>query len=72
MPMYEIRILKNDRYSASLIVEQHHISDHGAVRTASKLAGGHWFEVWRALDCIYGLPSGRTSAASASSDSRNL
>jgi hypothetical protein len=72
MPMYEIRILNDDHYSASLIMEQHHLSDHAAVRAATKLAGGQWFEVWRGIDCIYGLPSGRAGAARASSNSRNL
>lgn len=59
MQLYEIRILKDDHYSAAMIVEQHHADDHSAITAASRLADGRWFEVWRDLDCVHGLASGR-------------
>ena len=61
MPLYEIRLLKDDHYSSTMIIEQHHIDDHAAVRAAARLAASPWFEVWRDIDCIYGLASGRAN-----------
>lgn len=51
MREYEIRVLSSGH--ATLIIEQTHLSDHAAVRTARKFAGDRHFEVWRGLDCIY-------------------
>ncbi|HVW72527.1 MAG TPA: hypothetical protein VHC39_02720 [Rhizomicrobium sp.] len=62
MPAYEIRILKDDRYSAARIHEQDLIDDEAAISAASRLAGGAPFEVWRDLDCVYGLASARPLA----------
>jgi len=59
MQVYEIRLLKDDRYSAKFVVEEMHLNDHAAVRAAGKLAKGSPFEVWRDLDCVYGLASAR-------------
>ncbi len=52
MHEYEIRIL-SARHTIA-IIEEVHFNDHGAVRSAKKLAGDRHFEVWRGLDCIYG------------------
>ena len=62
MPEYEIRVLKADRYSASIILEQFHADDEAAVGAASRLAKGAPFEVWHDLDCVYGLASNRPAA----------
>jgi hypothetical protein len=59
MPEYEILILKNDHTSASFIFEQTYADDYAAVRAAAKFAGANLFEVWRDIDCIYGLRSDR-------------
>jgi hypothetical protein len=63
MLVYEIRVLKADRYSPSIILEQSHTDDEAAVGAASRLARGAPFEVWRDLDCVYGLASNRPAAA---------
>jgi hypothetical protein len=62
MPEYEIRVLKADRYSSSVVLEQFHTDDEAAVGAASRLANGAAFEVWRDLDCVYGLASNRPAA----------
>jgi hypothetical protein len=49
---YEIRILSAGHTIA--VIEEMHFNDHGAVRSAKKIAGDRRFEVWRGLDCIYG------------------
>lgn len=73
MPQYQIRILKDDFYSASLIIDQIYINDHAAIAAASKMAGGRpLFEVWRDLECIYGLPSGSTKFAMAEPRSNSV
>jgi hypothetical protein len=59
MPEYEICVLNADRYSAVLIQEQMLANDETAIIAASRLASGAPFEVWRDLDCIYGLASAR-------------
>jgi hypothetical protein len=59
MPEYEIVILKSDHTKASFIFEQTHADDFAAVRAAAKFAGANLFEVWRDIECIYGLPSDR-------------
>ncbi len=59
MQVYEIRLLKDDRYSAKFVRDQMHLNDHAAIRAAAKLAKGSPFEVWRDLDCVYGLASDR-------------
>jgi hypothetical protein len=48
---YEIRVQSVGHTTA--IIEEVHFSDHGAVRSAKKLAGDNPFEVWRGLDCVY-------------------
>ena len=53
MQEYEIRILKTDRTSDT-VIEVIHLNDHAAIRAAKKFAGTRPFEVWRGLDCIYG------------------
>lgn len=59
MPAYEIRILNDDRYSAAMIQEQILANDEAAISHAAGLAGAAPFEVWRDLDCVYGLASER-------------
>lgn len=51
MREYEIRVLSGGR--PTLIIEEIHLSDHSAVRSARKFAGERPFEVWRGIDCIY-------------------
>ena len=51
MREYEIRVLSSGH--ATLIIEQTHLSDHAAIRSARKFAGDRPFEVWRGVDCIY-------------------
>jgi hypothetical protein len=64
MPEYEIRVLKADRYSSAIILEQSFGDDEAAIGAALLLARGAEFEVWRDLDCVYGLASNRPVAAS--------
>jgi hypothetical protein len=59
MPDYEIRLLNDDRYSAAKIHEQTLMDDDAAIALASRMADGAPFEVWRDLDCVYGLASAR-------------
>jgi hypothetical protein len=63
MQVYEIRILQADR-STALVIEMLHLSDHAAIRAGKKIAEARPFEVWRDLECLYGVghashPSGR-------------
>lgn len=60
MREYEIRVLSSGH--ATVIIEQTHLSDHAAVRSARKFAGNLPFEVWRGLDCIY-APEKKARAA---------
>ncbi|HEY1876304.1 MAG TPA: hypothetical protein VGG66_02505 [Rhizomicrobium sp.] len=55
MPEYEIRVLKTDCHSPSVIFEQSYSDDEAAVRAASGFANGAAFEVWRDLDRVDGL-----------------
>ena len=59
MPDYEIRLLKDDRYSAATIHQRTLSDDEAAISVAAELAQGAPFEVWRDLDCVYGLASAR-------------
>ena len=59
MPDYEIRLLNDDRYSAAMIHQRTLSDDEAAIAAAARLADGAPFEVWRDLDCIYGLASAR-------------
>jgi hypothetical protein len=59
VPEYHIRVLNEDRYSVSSIVDTTQWNDHAAIKVASKLAEGSPFEVWRELVCIHGLASDR-------------
>ena len=59
MPDYEIRVLNDDRYSAATIHERSLMDDEAAIHAAIRLAAGAPFEVWRDLDCVYGLASAR-------------
>ena len=54
MREYEICILQNNG-SPSLIAMEMQLSDHAAIRSATKLAAGRRFQVWRGGDCIYGM-----------------
>jgi len=57
MHEYEIRVLSAGH--TAIILEEVHLSDHAAVRSARKFAGERAFEVWRGLDCIYETPTTR-------------
>lgn len=59
MPEYEICVLNADRYSAAMILEHTLLDDDAAISAAARLADGAPFEVWRDLDCVYGLASAR-------------
>jgi hypothetical protein len=63
MPEYEIRVLKSDCHSSSLIFEQSYIDDETAFMAAAGYANGAAFEVWRDLDRIDGLFPSRAAAA---------
>lgn len=52
MHEYEIRILRTDR-STDTMIEGTHLDDHAAIRAARKFAEARPFEVWQDLDCIY-------------------
>jgi len=54
---YEIRVLNSGH--ATMIIEENHLNDHAAIRSARKYAADRPFEVWRDDDCIYSLPSAR-------------
>jgi hypothetical protein len=60
---YEVRIVMEGRTRA--LIELNHINDHAAVRSATKLANGSAFEVWRGLDCIYSKEKNRDQEISA-------
>jgi hypothetical protein len=51
---YEIRVL-NNRLSTSLIMKTTQLNDYSAVQAGRKMADGQPFEVWRDLQCVYGL-----------------
>jgi hypothetical protein len=59
MPEYEIRVLNDDRYSVAKTHERILMDDETAISVAMGLACGSPFEVWRELECIYGLASAR-------------
>lgn len=59
MPDYEIRVLNDDRYSAAKIHQRTLMDDEAAISAAVRLASGAPFEVWRDLECVYGLASER-------------
>lgn len=65
MPEYEIHVLKDDRYSAAAIHARILTDDDAAISQGLHLAGGAPFEVWRDLDCIYGLASARPMSRAA-------
>ena len=52
MPEYEIRVLKDDRYSAAMIHQRILMDDDAAISQGQRLAGSAPFEVWRELDCV--------------------
>lgn len=60
MHEYEIRILRADKSTAT-VLEVMHLNDHAAIRSARKIAEARPFEVWRDLDCIYGRAAERDS-----------
>lgn len=53
MQEYEIRILRADKTTAT-VIEVMHLNDNAAIRSARAIANGQAFEVWRGLDCVYG------------------
>jgi hypothetical protein len=71
VPEYEIVVLKNDCTSTSFIFEQTHSDDYAAVRAAARFAGANLFEVWRGIECIYGVSSDR-NILPMTSDYRHL
>lgn len=63
MQLYEIRLLRDDR-STKFVLAQMHLDDHAAIRAASRMSKGASFEVWRELECVFGLMSDDTTIAS--------
>ena len=69
MQRYEIRVLGIDGRTA-LITAETHWNDAAAICSAKRLAQGRKVEVWRGMDCIFGLdpcqvlthPPNRTAA----------
>jgi len=59
MPAYEICVLKDDRYSAAATHQRILLDDEAAISQGQRLAGSAPFEVWRGLDCVWGLASTR-------------
>lgn len=58
MHEYEIRVLNTDG-STALVCEEVQLHDTAAIRSASRIALGRPFEVWRGLDCIRPAPGSR-------------
>lgn len=56
MHEYEIRILSAGH--PVTIIEEMHLSDHAAIRSARKYAADKPFEVWRGLECVFGTQTG--------------
>jgi len=54
--LYEIRILDEDGKTA-LIASEVRLNDSAAIRSARVISGSRKFEVWRGMDCIYGMGS---------------
>jgi hypothetical protein len=76
MREYEIRILRADKTTAS-VIEVIHLNDNAAIRAAKKIAEARPFEVWRDLDCIYGRadsawPADRSAAQGTSGQNRGM
>ena len=61
MREYEIRVLSSGH--TTMIIEQTHLSDHAAVRSARNFAGDRPFEVWQGTDCIYAPSKAASTAA---------
>ena len=53
MQQYEIRILKADGSTATILAAVQ-LNDNAAIRSAKKIADGRLFEVWRGMNCLYG------------------
>ena len=54
MQVYEIRVVEDDGKTA-LIASEIQLSDKAAIRSGKEMSAGRKFEVWRGMDCIYGL-----------------
>ena len=54
MQSYEIRVLEDDG-KTSLIASEVQLSDSAAIRSGKGISAGRKFEVWRGMDCIYGV-----------------
>ena len=54
MNVYEIRVLSADGKTSFIASEVRH-NDNAAIRTAQQIFGGRKLEVWRGMDCIYGM-----------------
>ena len=65
MQEYEIRILRADKSTAT-VIEVMHLNDNAAIRSARTIANSHPFEVWRGLDCVYGRDYPRQAPAQPS------
>lgn len=64
MQLYEIRLLRDDRKCTKFVIAQMHLDDHAAVNAGAKLAQGTPYEVWRELECVFGVISGHSNMAS--------
>jgi len=54
MQIYEIRVLDEEGKTA-LIASEVQLNDNAAIRSGKGIAAGKKFEVWRGMDCIYGI-----------------
>jgi hypothetical protein len=54
MHQYEIRILSEDRM-ATIATSAIYMDDADATRSARRIARRRRFEIWRGMNCIYGL-----------------
>ena len=56
MQVYEVRVF-DENGKTQLIAAEVGLNDNAAIRSGRAIAAGKHFEVWRGMDCIYGLES---------------
>jgi len=64
MHEYRIKVLSSGH--PIVVIDETHISDHDAVRSAKDLADDKMFEVWRGSECIYAPPKPHLAPVTAS------
>jgi hypothetical protein len=60
MHVYEIRVLSAGKIIA--VIEEMHLNDRSAIRSAKKFGSGKPFEVWCGPVCVYGGSSASRDA----------